>query len=148
MPRLIDTHIENRMRVQPNHANNYETAHGGIVMKWMDEVGAMSAMRFAGETCVTAGVDDLSFLRPIPVGDTTLIEAYVFDAGRTSVRVRLSAARENPRTGESEATTDSCFTYVAIDEDGTPTAVPELQIESEEEDRLRAQACEIESSPE
>jgi acyl-CoA hydrolase len=108
----------------------------------------MSAMRFAGETCVTAGVDDLSFLRPIPVGDTTLIEAYVFDAGRTSVRVRLSAARENPRTGESEATTDSCFTYVAIDEDGTPTAVPELQIESEEEDRLRAQACEIESSPE
>jgi uncharacterized protein (TIGR00369 family) len=148
MPRLVDTHIENRMRVQPNHANNYETAHGGIVMKWMDEVGAMSAMRFAGETCVTAGVDDLSFLRPIPVGDTTLIEAYVFDAGRTSVRVRLSAARENPRTGETEATTDSCFTFVAIDEDGKPTAVPELQVETEEGERLQREAREIESSSE
>jgi uncharacterized protein (TIGR00369 family) len=148
MPRLVDTHIENRMRVQPNHANNYETAHGGIVMKWMDEVGAMSAMRFAGETCVTAGVDDLSFLRPIPVGDTTLIKAYVFDAGRTSVRVRLSAARENPRTGETEATTDSCFTFVAIDEDGKPTAVPELQVETEEGERLQREAREIESSSE
>ena len=145
MPRLIDTYIENRMRVQPNHANNYETAHGGIVMKWMDEIGAMSAMRFAGETCVTAAVDDLSFLRPIPVGDTTLIEAYVYSAGRTSVKVRLSAARENPRTGETEATTDSCFTYVAIDEDGKPTAVPEVTVETEEEERLRAEAREIES---
>ena len=148
MPRLVDTHIENRMRVQPNHANNYETAHGGIVMKWMDEVGAMSAMRFAGETCVTAGVDDLSFLRPVPVGDTTLIEAYVFDAGRTSVRVRLSAARENPRTGETEATTDSCFTFVAIDEDGKPTAVPELRVETEAGERLQREAREIESSSE
>ena len=41
MPTLMDTYIENRYRVQPNHANNYETAHGGNVMKWMDEVGAM-----------------------------------------------------------------------------------------------------------
>jgi acyl-CoA hydrolase len=93
-------------------------------------------------------VDDLSFLRPIPVGDTTLIEAYVFDAGRTSVRVRLSAARENPRTGETEATTDSCFTFVAIDEDGKPTAVPELQVETEEGERLQREAREIESSSE
>lgn len=39
MPTLMDTYIENRERVQPNHANNYETAHGRIVMKWMDEIG-------------------------------------------------------------------------------------------------------------
>ncbi|MFB6136034.1 MAG: acyl-CoA thioesterase, partial [Halobacteriaceae archaeon] len=40
MPDLTDTFIENRERVQPNHTNNYGTAHGGNVMKWMDEVGA------------------------------------------------------------------------------------------------------------
>ncbi|WP_458205691.1 acyl-CoA thioesterase [Haladaptatus sp. NG-SE-30] len=131
MPTLMDTYIENRERVQPNHANNYETAHGGIVMKWMDEIGAMSAMRFAGETCVTASVDRMDFHRPIPVGDTTIIESYVYDAGRTSVKVKLCAYREEPRTGEREQTTESYFVYVAVDDDGNPTPVPELAIETE-----------------
>ncbi|WP_458189294.1 acyl-CoA thioesterase [Haladaptatus sp. NG-WS-4] len=140
MPTLLDTYIENRERVQPNHANNYETAHGGIVMKWMDEIGAMSAMRFAGETCVTASVDHMDFQRPIPVGDTTVIESYVYDAGRTSVRVRLRAFREEPRTGERERTTESYFVYVAVDDDGEPTPVPELDIETERGRELREDA--------
>jgi acyl-CoA hydrolase len=141
MPTVMDTYIENRQRVQPNHANNYETAHGGNVMKWMDEVGAMSAMRFAGYSCVTAAVDQMDFRRPIPVGETALIESYVYDAGRTSVKVRLRAARENPRNGETEATTESYFVFVALD-DGTPTEVPDLTVESEEGERLRQTALE------
>jgi uncharacterized protein (TIGR00369 family) len=148
MPTLMDTYIENRMRVQPNHANNYETAHGGIVMKWMDEIGAMSAMRFAGETCVTAGVDELSFVRPIPIGDTALVEAYAYDAGRTSVRVRLNVSRENPRTRETQRTTDSSFTFVAIDDEGKPTGVPDLTVESDEGERLLAEARRLESQDE
>ena len=145
MPSLSETHIENRYRVQPNDANNYETLHGGELMKWMDELGAMSAMRFAGETCVTAGVDDLSFHRPVPVGEIALIEGYVYEAGRTSVRVRLRAWREDPRTGETERTTGSSFTFVALGEDGNPVAVPELTVETDEERELRKDAREAES---
>ncbi|WP_137284332.1 acyl-CoA thioesterase [Halorussus salinisoli] len=140
MPTLAETHIRNRYRVQPNDANNYETLHGGELMKWMDELGAMSAMRFAGETCVTAGVDDLSFHRPVPVGDIALIEAYVYAAGKTSVEVHLRAWRENPRTGETERTTGSSFTFVAIDEEGNPVQVPELTVETDEERELRVLA--------
>ncbi|MFT4931267.1 MAG: acyl-CoA hydrolase [Natronomonas sp.] len=140
MPSLSATHIQNRERVQPNDANNYESLHGGILTKWMDEVGAMSAMRFAGETCVTASIDELSFDRPIPLGDVALVEAYVYDAGETSVRVRVRASREDPRTGEVERTTASCFTFVAVDEDGRPVSVPDLTVESETERELQAQA--------
>ncbi|MEF8975483.1 MAG: hotdog domain-containing protein, partial [Halapricum sp.] len=61
MPTPSETYIENRNRIQPNQTNNYDTAHGGIVMKFMDEIGAMSAMRFAGEPCVTASVEGLDF---------------------------------------------------------------------------------------
>lgn len=139
MPTLEATRIVNRHRVQPNHANNYASAHGGIVMKWMDEIGAMSAMRFAGESCVTAAMDGLEFSRPIPVGDTALVEAYVYDAGRTSVDVRVRAAREEPRTGETERTTDAHFVFVAV-RDGEPVPVPDLIVESEEGERLRARA--------
>ena len=140
MPTLSDTYIQNRERVQPNDANNYESLHGGILTKWMDEIGAMSAMRFAGETCVTASIDELNFELPIPLGDVALVEAYVYDAGETSVRVRVRASREDPRTGEVERTTASCFTFVAVDEDGRPVPVPDLFIETQEERELRAQA--------
>jgi acyl-CoA hydrolase len=139
---LLDTYIENRWIVQPNHANIVDTAHGGNVVKWMDEVGAMAAMRFAGETCVTVRMNSVDFKRPIRTGDAALIEAYVYDAGRTSVKVHLRAYRENMRTGERELTSESYFVYVAIDEDRNTVAVPDLTVDSAEGERLRAAALE------
>ena len=140
MPTLSDTYIENRWMVQPNHANSLGSVHGGNVLKWMDEAGAMAAMRFAGDSCVTAHINRLDFRRPIHVGDTALIEAYAYRAGRTSVSVRLQAYREDLRTGERQPTTESYFVYVAVDEDGEPTPVPDLAVESERDERLREAA--------
>lgn len=143
MPTLLETKIQNRFRVRPNHANNHETLHGGNLMKWLDEIGVMSAMRFAGESCVTAQVNELNFRRPIPIGNTALVESYVYDSGKTSVFVALRAWREEPRTGETELTTESTFTFVAVDSTGKPTSVPELTIDSDEGRRLRDQALEL-----
>ncbi len=145
MPTVLSTYIENRQRVQPNHANVYDTVHGGNVMKWMDEYGAMSAMRLAGEACVTATVRDLDFERPVPVGDIVVVESYAYDVGRTSVTTRVTAHRENPRTGEREQTTDSAFVYVAVDQDGAPIEVPDLTVQSERGRKLREEALERES---
>ncbi|WP_459194026.1 acyl-CoA thioesterase [Halosimplex sp. J119] len=140
MPDLMETFLKNRWMVQPNHANSLGTTHGGNVLKWMDEVGAMSAMRFAGRDCVTARMDQVDFLQPIPVGETALVEAYVYETGRTSVRVRLRVFRENPRSGERELTTESYCVYVAIDDDRDPVPVPELTVDTEEGERLREEA--------
>lgn len=140
MPTLIETRIENRFRVQPHHANSIGTLHGGNLMKWLDEICAMSAMRFAGKTCVTARVNELDFERPIEIGDIALIEAFVYDTGRTSLDVAARAWREDPRTGETERTTESLFTFVAIGEDRRPVAVPELVVDSDDGRRLQNRA--------
>lgn len=140
MTDLMDTHIENRSIIQPNHANNLETAHGGNVLKWMDEVGAMSAMRFSRETCVTAHMDEVNFKQPIPVGDIALVKAYVYGAGETSVRVRTRVFREDPREGDQELTTESYMVFVAIDEDRDPTTVPDLTVSSDRGEELREAA--------
>ncbi|CQH62148.1 thioesterase domain protein [Halobacterium hubeiense] len=140
MPTVSETYIENRVRVQPDDTNNYASAHGGNVVKWMDEVGAMSAMRLAGATCVTARINGLDFERPIPQGDICIIESYAYDAGTSSVRVRLRAFREDPRTGETEQTTSSHFVFVAVDEDMKPTTVPELSVETDRDRRLEQEA--------
>ena len=145
MTDLMETLVENREMVQPNHANMLDTAHGGNVMKWMDEVGAMSAMLFSGETCVTARVDRMNFQRPIHVGDTAYITTYVYDAGASSVKVRLVTEREDLRTREREKTTESYFVYVAIDDEKTPTSVPELTVDSEAGAELRRAALEGEN---
>jgi len=134
---LEDTYIENRVLVQPNDTNNNETAHGGNVMKWMDEVGAMSAMRFAGQTVVTAQMEGVDFHRPIPRGNTALIKSYVYDAGTTSVSVYLRVFSEDPLSGDTELTTESHFVYVAIDEDNSPIPVPDLDVSSERAVELR-----------
>ncbi|AQL42497.1 acyl-CoA thioesterase [Halorientalis sp. IM1011] len=145
MASITETHIENRERIQPNDTNNYGAAHGGNVMRWMDEVGAMSAMRHAGEACVTAHVSDLNFERPVPQGDTCVVTGYAYATGRTSVRVRLQAFHEDPRTGERERTTDSYFVFVAVDEAGDPTPVPDLTTETDRGERLREAALEHDS---
>ncbi|WP_135302717.1 acyl-CoA thioesterase [Haloarcula amylovorans] len=140
MPELLETYLENRWMVQPNHANHLGTTHGGNVLKWMDELGGMAAMRFASESCVTARMDQVNFKRPIQIGETALVEAYVYDAGATSVKVRLKAAREDPRTGEREPTTESYSVYVAVDEAGDPMEVPALTVNSERGEALQEAA--------
>ena len=144
MASISETYLENRERIQPNDTNNYGAAHGGNVMRWMDEIGALCAMRHAGETCVTAHVSNLDFRRPIPQGATCLIIAYAYATGRTSIRVRLQAYHEDPRTGDRDQTTDSAFVFVAVDEDGNPTPVPDLTVDTERCERLREAALDDE----
>jgi len=140
MASVSDTVIENRERVQPDDTNNYASAHGGNVVKWMDEVGAMAAMRHAGATCVTARINSLDFERPVPQGDIAVIRAYVYETGRTSIKVRLRAFREDPRTGETEQTTDSYFVFVAVDDDMQPTPVPDIAVDTDRDRELQAEA--------
>jgi acyl-CoA hydrolase len=146
MASVSDTYIENRRQVQPNDTNNHDTAHGGNVAKWMDEVGVMSAMRHAGATCVTARIDRLDFERPIPRGDVCVIESYAYATGKTSIRVRLRAFREEPQTGEREQTTESYFVFVAVDEDMRPTPVSDITADSERCRELREAALDGETA--
>ena len=140
MTSVSETYIENRERVQPDDTNNYHIAHGGNVVKWMDEVGAMSAMRHAGENCVTAHINKLDFKQPVPQGNVCVIQSYAYATGRTSIRVRLQAFSADPRTGTREQTTDSYFVFVAVDEELSPTTVPDLTVDSERCRRLRDEA--------
>ncbi|MCL9817883.1 acyl-CoA thioesterase [Natronocalculus amylovorans] len=144
MTTVSATYIENRQRVQPDDTNNYGSAHGGNVVKWMDEVGAMSAMRHAGETCVTARINQLNFEQPVPQGEICVIESYVYAVGKTSLRVRVRAYREDPRSGEKSQTTDSFFVFVSIDKNGTPTTVPSLDAPTDRCQALRDAALESE----
>jgi len=134
---VAESHTEMTEIVLPNDTNTHRRALGGAVLHWMDVCGAIAAMRFANEGVVTASMEHVDFKRPIDLGEVVVIEAYVYDTGRTSLDVTVEVRAENPRTDTERATTSSFFTFVAVDDDGEPTPVPDLDCPTEGERRLR-----------
>lgn len=117
------------------HANLLGNVHGGWVMKLVDEAGAWSCMRHSQRKVVTVAIDSMVFRQPIKIGDLIILNAEVTYAGRTSMEVEVEVLAENPITGERTHTNTAYLVYVALDDEGRPTAVPPLLPETDEEKR-------------
>lgn len=142
MTTLAESRTEMTEMLLPNETNNLGRALGGAVLHWMDICAAVSSMRFAGEHCVTASMDHGDFVSPIDLGEVAVVEAYVFNTGRTSIDVTVDVRAEDPTEGDPRLATSSFFTFVAVAEDGRPTEVPELSCPTDAEVELRNQALE------
>lgn len=54
--------------IMPSMANFRGILFGGMLMEWMDEVAGITAKRFAGCEVATVAVEQIRFLKPVPVG--------------------------------------------------------------------------------
>jgi acyl-CoA hydrolase len=124
----------------PTHANSAGFVHGGVVMKLIDEVAGVAAVRHSRSRVVTAGADRLTFLQPVHVGELVTLQASVNAVWHTSMEVGVRVETENPRTGETRHTNTAYLTMVAVDEHGRPAAVPTLITASPDELRREAEA--------
>lgn len=121
--------------VLPSDTNSLGSVFGGTVMSWIDIAAAIAAQRHSQSEVVTASLDALDFVAPVYVGWVVNLKASVNYAGRTSMEVGVRVDAENPRTGESHHTASAYLTFVAIDKDRNPKAVPPLKPESDDEQR-------------
>lgn len=121
-------------------ANGIGNVHGGVIMREVDNAGGLAAARHAGTVCVTAAIDELSFLGPVHVGELLVVRASVNAVGRTSLEVGVRVEAEDARTGARRHTTTAYLVFVALDTDGHPVPVPEVTCETDEEQRRHAQA--------
>jgi acyl-CoA hydrolase len=121
-------------------ANTTGNVHGGWIMKLCDEVAGIAAIRHCGERVVTAGMDRMTFLHPVLVGNLVVVRASVNAAWRTSMEVGVRVEAENVRTRECTHTSTAYLTMVAIDEDGRPVEVPPIAPETEDERRREREA--------
>ena len=121
-------------------ANAAGFVHGGVVMKLCDEAAGLAAVRHSGLRCVTAGMDRMTFLLPVHIGQLLTLHSSVNAAWRTSMEVGVRVEAEDIRTGESRHTSTAYLTMVALDHDGRPTPVPPLTCESDEERRRESEA--------
>jgi acyl-CoA hydrolase len=121
-------------------ANSAGFVHGGVVMKLCDEAAGVASVRHSGTRVVTAGMDRMTFLEPVNVGDLLTCSAMVNAAWRTSMEVGVRVEAESPRTGDKRHTSTAYLTMVAVDEHGKPVPVPPLLAETEDEQRRQREA--------
>ena len=108
---------------------------GGKLLSWMDELAGIAAKRFSGGDVVTVSAEQVSFLKPIPLGAFIDLEARVEQAGNTSMHIGLAAwmdvrdavsfeqvPAEQKRPGQILAAKGT-FVYVAVDGKGKPRKV-------------------------
>ena len=128
--------------MQPEHANNLGNVHGGWIMKLVDEAGALACMRHAQRRVVTVAIDSMSFRHPIKTSDLVILNAEVSYTGSTSMEAEVQVIAENPITGQRWQTNTAYLVYVALDDEGKPTAIPPIAAETIDEERKMTEAKE------
>lgn len=109
--------------VCPNDTNPVGILLGGQLVQWMDIAAAVCAQTHTGKVAVTASIDSVSFKSPARVGDVVTIEAKITRAFSTSMEISVRAFTSNVQVIKKQLISQSYFTFVAIDENGKPSAV-------------------------
>jgi acyl-CoA hydrolase len=122
--------------VLPNDTNPLNNLMGGRLLHWMDIAAAISAQKHCNNIVVTASVDNVSFRHAIKLGDVITIEAKVTRAFSTSMEVRLDVWAENIPSGTRIRSNDAFYTFVALNNEGKPIGVPEIEPETEMDKKL------------
>ncbi len=133
MKPAADSEVVMTQMILPSDANPLNAAFGGRIMEWIDICGAVAAQRHCRQNVVTASMDELHFHAGIRVGWIVILRARVIATFRTSMEVGVTVTAENPLTGEQDLTTSALLTFVALAEDGSRVAVPQLILQTEAE---------------
>lgn len=123
--------------MMPHQANSLRrpSVFGGIIMSMVDRCSALSAMRHASGQVTTLSIDRILFKEPIHVGELVEVRARVVRVGRTSMSVLANVYAEHIASGVRRHTNECWLTFVHLDEEGNPAAVPPLVLETDD-DRL------------
>jgi acyl-CoA hydrolase len=121
--------------MMPHQANGLRQASvfGGIIMSMVDRCAALSAMRHASGQVTTLSIDRILFKEPIRVGELVEVRSRVVRVGRTSMSVLANVYAEHIASGVRRHTNECWLTFVHLNEEGKPTAVPPLLLETDED---------------
>jgi len=96
---------------------------GGWLLSQMDIAGAMLAKKRAQARVVTVGIKEMSFVKPVFVGDFLRCYCQVVKVGNTSIAIEVEAWAERNLLGELVKVTQGIFTYVAVDNNRKPISI-------------------------
>jgi acyl-CoA thioesterase YciA len=128
--------IISHMRVFPTHANPGGNMFGGKIVELMDSSAGISADYYSGCLgAVTASISAISFDEPVHIGDVLRIGSRVVYTGHTSMVIKVHIIKYDKGHPPGIDCNTAYLTFIAMDANRKPMAVPSLKVESEEEQK-------------
>ncbi len=115
------------LRLVPRPADINANGHifGGWVLSQMDIAAGIVASHRAQGPVATVAIDAMEFIAPILLHDIISVYARIERTGRTSMGIRIEVVATRNRATEQVKVTEALFTFVALDENARPRALPE-----------------------
>lgn len=114
------------LRVVPRPTDINANGHifGGWVLSQMDIAGGIVAARIAQGATATVAIEAMEFIAPILMRDIISVYAHLERRGRTSMAIRIEVIATRDREQQDVKVTEGLFTFVALDKDHKPRALP------------------------
>lgn len=113
-----------RVILLPRDTNEAGTIFGGVILSQIDVAGAVEARKHANKRFVTVGMKEVTFKKPVYVGDVVSFYSKTLKIGTTSVTVKVEVEvqrRSDPKI--KELVTEAEITYVAVDDHWKPIPI-------------------------
>ncbi len=130
--KISESRTEQQYLIRPAHMNHYGRLFGGDLLRWIDELAGIVARRHANANITTAAIDNLQFKAPVYAGQMLVLVGHVTYVGSTSMEVRVDTYTED-LDGVRRVINRAYIVMVAIDDDGHPVQVPDIIIETKEQ---------------
>ena len=128
-----------RFLAEPADVNYGGKVHGGVVMKWIDQVGYAAAVGWSGHYSVTVAVGGIRFVAPIRISDLVTVSAKLVYTGTTSMHFAIAVHARDPMGGDNRLCTHCVIVFVGLDGvEGKPAPVP-AWVPRTDEDRSLAE---------
>ena len=125
--------------VLPSETNPLNNLVGGELLARMDRAASIAARRHSRRIVVTASVNHVAFNKSIPLGSVVTDEAKVSRAFKTSMEVYIDVWLDDRESGVKAKANEAIYTFVAVNETGTPITIPEIKPETPlEKERFHA----------
>lgn len=113
--------------MMPYHANPAGNVNGGVIMQLIDDAAFVIATRYARTNVVTASIERIDFHRPVHVGDLLTLKACINMTHRSSMEIGVRVEGEKMRTGDIRHIASAYLTFVALNDEGRPSSIPEYK---------------------
>jgi len=119
--------------VLPSETNPLNNLFGGELLARMDRAASIAARRHSRRIVVTASINHVAFNRAVPLGSVVTVVAKVSRSFNSSMEVYIDVLIDDRESGQKTKVNEAIYTFVAMDETGSPVKVPSIKPETEEE---------------
>ena len=120
-----------RVVAMPTDTNPSGDVFGGWIVSQMDLAAGTVAASRANGRCATVAINNLTFLKPVVVGDEVSIYTNITHTGRTSLKIHVQTWRRARDTHVTSKVTEGEFVFVALTDKHQPRPIPPLSTKEE-----------------